>query len=36
MNYLGFLSGTNMLRGISVFGKYTDAALDGVKLLMTF
>lgn len=30
MNYLGFLGGTNILRGITVVGKYADAALDGV------
>ena len=29
MNYLGFLGGTNVLRGIPVVGKYADAALDG-------
>lgn len=29
MNYLGFLGGTNMLRSITVIGKYTDADLDG-------
>lgn len=29
MNYLGFLGGTNVLRGISVVGKYADAVLDG-------
>lgn len=29
MNYLGFLGGTNVLRGIPVVGKYADAILDG-------
>lgn len=29
MNYLGFLGGTNVFRGIPVVGKYADAALDG-------
>ena len=29
MNYLGFLGGTNVLRGIPVVGKYADAVLDG-------
>ena len=29
MNYLGFLGGTNVLRGIPVVGRYTDAVLDG-------
>ena len=29
MNYLGFLGGTNILRGIPVVGKYADGVLDG-------
>lgn len=29
MNYLGFLGGTNILRGIPVVGKYADTVLDG-------
>ena len=29
MNYLGFLGGTNVLRGIPMVGKYADAVLDG-------
>ena len=29
MNYLGFLGGTNIFRGIPAVGKYADAVLDG-------